>query len=163
IDPQTQQPVLTFDAPRTEAELADIREWALQLPSSLVKQGARPLAIAFDELQEIRAFDGPRLEQMLRAAFQTHSDVGSLFGRHQPPRGVPCALAPLSPHPGWGLAKEVCPFYRSGHRVARGSVAEEHWMPSRPTRLRRGSVKTTADVVRLIVSRAEGIPYYVMR
>jgi AAA+ ATPase superfamily predicted ATPase len=150
IDPQTQQPVVTLDAPRTEAELADVREWALRLPPTLVKQAARPLVIALDEFQEIRAFDGPRLEKMLRAALQTHRGVGYLF-------------AGSKPHLLREMAQEGSAFYRFGRLIELGPVAEEHWMPYLTSRFRRGSIEIAPGVIRLIVGRAEGIPYYVMR
>jgi uncharacterized protein len=150
IDPKTQQPVVTLDAPRTPAELADVQEWALQLPPKLVKQAARPLVIAFDEFQEIRAFDGARLEKTLRAAFQSHRGVGYLF-------------AGSKPHLLREMTQEGSAFYRFGRLIELGPVAEEHWLPYLTSRFRRGSVEITSDVVRAIVSRAEGIPYYVMR
>ena len=150
VDPQTQLPVLTLDAPRTEAELTDIREWALQLPPRLARQAARPVVIAFDEFQEIRAFDGPRQEKMLRAAFQTHRGVGYLF-------------AGSKPHLLREMAQEGSAFYRFGRLIDLGPVAEEHWTPYLTSRFGRGSVEITAGVIRAIVSRAEGIPYYVMR
>jgi AAA+ ATPase superfamily predicted ATPase len=150
IDPQTQQPVLTLDAPRTPADLAEVREWALQLPPSLARQTPRPLVIAFDEFQEIRAFDGPRLEKTLRAAFQAHRGVGYLF-------------AGSKPHLLRQMAQEGSAFYRFGRLVELGPVAEQDWAAYLTSRFRRGSVEITPAVVQGIVTRAEGIPYYVMR
>ena len=48
VDPQTQQPVLTLDAPRSTAELAEVREWALRLPLQLAGERGRPVVVAFD-------------------------------------------------------------------------------------------------------------------
>jgi hypothetical protein len=150
LDPQTQQPVLTLDAPRTPAELADIREWALELPPRLARQAGRPVVIAFDEFQEIRALDGPRLEKILRAAFQNHGRVGYLF-------------AGSKPHLLREMAQEGAAFYRFGRIIELAPVAEQHWVPYLAARFRRGSVGITPDVLRAIVRRAEGIPYHVMR
>lgn len=150
IDPQTQQPVLTLDAPRSPAELADIREWALQLPPKLAQRRERPVVVAFDEFQEIRAFDGARLEKTLRAAFQSHRGVGYLF-------------AGSKPHLLRAMAQEGRAFYRFGRLVELAPVMEEQWAPYLTARFRKGSVDVAPDVVRAIVAGTEGIPYYVMR
>ncbi|MBI4512837.1 MAG: ATP-binding protein [Gemmatimonadetes bacterium] len=150
IDPQTQQPVLTLDAPRSPAELADVREWALELPPKLAQKRERPVVVAFDEFQEIRAFDGVRLEKTLRAAFQSHRGVGYLF-------------AGSKPHLLREMAQEGHAFYRFGRLMELAPVTEEQWAPYLTARFRTGSVDVAPAVVRAIVAGAEGIPYYVMR
>jgi uncharacterized protein len=149
IDPHTQQPVVTLDAPRTPSELAEVRAWALELPSRLAQQ-ARPIVVAFDEFQEIRAFDGARLEKTLRSAFQSHRGVGYLF-------------AGSKPHLLREMAQEGNAFYRFGRLMELAPVAETHWVSYLTARFRRGSVDIAPEVVRTIVAYAEGIPYYVMR
>jgi hypothetical protein len=150
IDPQTQLPVLTLDAPRSTAELADVREWALQLPPRLAQSRRRPIVIAFDEFQEIRAFDGARLEKALRATFQSHRSVGYLF-------------AGSKPHLLREMAQEGSAFYRFGRLMELAPVPAAKWAPYLTSRFRQGSVELAPDVVQAIVSRTEGIPYYVMR
>ena len=150
IDPHTQQPVVTLDAPRTPSELAEVRAWALELPSRLAQQQGRPIVVAFDEFQEIRAFDGARLEKTLRSAFQSHRGVGYLF-------------AGSKPHLLREMAQEGNAFYRFGRLMELAPVAETHWVPYLTARFRRGSVDIAPEVVRTIVAYAEGIPYYVMR
>ncbi len=150
IDPQTQLPMLTLDTPRSMVELAEVRAWALQLPLKLAQRRERPIVIAFDEFQEIRAFDGPRLEKTLRAAFQSHRGVGYLF-------------AGSKPHLLREMAQEGSAFYRFGRVMELAPVAEAQWTPYLTARFRRGSVDLTPDVVPAIVAGTEGIPYYVMR
>jgi hypothetical protein len=150
IDPETQQPVVTLDAPRSPGELAEVREWALELPAKLREERGRPVVVAFDEFQEIRAFDGPRLEKTLRAAFQGHRGVGYLF-------------AGSKPHLLREMAQEGAAFYRFGRFVELAPVTEEQWAPYLTARFRRGSVDVSPDAVRAVVAATEGIPYYVMR
>jgi len=150
IDPQTQQPVLTLDAARSTSELVEVREWALQLPPKLAQKREQPIAIAFDEFQEIRGLDGPRLEKTLRAAFQTHRGVGYLF-------------AGSKPHLLRDMAQEGSAFYRFGRLLELTPVTEEHWTPYITSRFRKGAIQIEPGLVRAIVARAEGIPYYVMR
>lgn len=150
IDPQTQQPMLTLDAPRSTAELSDVREWALQLPPRLAQSRTRPIVIAFDEFQEIRAFDGARLEKTLRAAFQGHRGVGYLF-------------AGSKPHLLREMAQEGSAFYRFGRLMELAPVAPEQWAPYLTARFHQGSVELAPDVLPAIVAATEGIPYYVIR
>lgn len=150
IDAQTQQPVLTFDAARSPADVAEVREWALALPPKVAQRGERPLVIAFDEFQEIRGFDGARLEKSLRAAFQTHRGVGYLF-------------AGSKPHLLREMAQEGAAFYRFGRLIELGPVAEAAWASYLAPRFRRGPIEIESPAIRALVVLAEGIPYYVMR
>jgi len=150
IDPQTQQPVVTFDAARSPADVAEVRQWALELPPKLVQRRERPLVIAFDEFQEIRGFDGARLEKSLRAAFQTHRGVGYLF-------------AGSKPHLLREMAQEGAAFYRFGRLMELGPVAEGDWASYLAPRFRRGPIAIESPAIRAIVVLAEGVPYYVMR
>jgi len=151
VDPQTQMPTVTFDAARTPAALAEVRNAALELPAVVARKRGARVVVALDEFQEIRTLDGPRLEKLMRGAFQTHRGVGYLF-------------AGSKPHVLRRMAEEPdAPFYRFGRLVELGPIPEEAWTPYLVGRFRRGKITVAADALTSIYEVTGGIPYYVIR
>lgn len=151
VDPQTQMPTVTFDAARTPAALSEVRNAALELPAVVARKRGVPVVVALDEFQEIRTLDGPRLEKLMRGAFQTHRGVGYLF-------------AGSKPHVLRRMAEEPdAPFYRFGRLVELGPIPGKAWTPYLVERFRRGKITVAADALTAIYAVTDGIPYYVIR
>ena len=151
VDPQSGMPTVTLGPVATSAELGRLRERALTLPGEIAARRRRPVILAFDEFQEIQAFDGGRLEKQMRAAFQQHRQVGYVF-------------AGSKPHLLRRMAEDPqAAFYRFGRRVELGPIAAEAWFEYLKPRFDRGSMEVSADALRRIVELTRGIPYYVMR
>ena len=151
VDPQTGMPTVTLGSVATSAELSRLRERALALPAEIATRRRRPVIVAFDEFQEIREFDGGRLEKQMRAAFQQHRRVGYVF-------------AGSKPHLLRRMAEDPrAAFYRFGRRLELGPIAVDAWLEYLEPRFDKGNLDVSADALRRVVELTRGIPYYVIR
>jgi len=151
VDQQSGVPTVTLGPGATSAELGRLRERALALPGEIAARRRGPVILAFDEFQEIQAFDGGRLEKQMRAAFQQHRHVGYVF-------------AGSKPHLLRRMAEDPqAPLYRFGRRLDLGPIHADAWFDYLKPRFGKGSIEISADALRRIVELTEGIPYYVMR
>ncbi len=151
VDQQTGMPTVTLGPVATSAELGRLRERALALPGEIAARRRPPVILAFDEFQEVQAFDGGRLEKQMRAAFQHHRHVGYVF-------------AGSKPHLLRRMAEDPhAAFYRFGRRLELGPIPADAWFAYLKPRFAKGSIEISADALRRIVELTEGIPYYVMR
>lgn len=150
VDPRTGEFAVTFGAPRTPADLEELRAQALELPARLTKDRKARLVIAFDEFQEIRTLNGTRLEKTLRAAFQTHRQVGYLFAGSKPH-----LLREMTEDP-------EAAFYRFGRILDLGSIEEAAFASYLERRFRRGKIALDPGVLPAVYRAADGVPYYVI-
>ena len=72
------KPALTIEVSK-EADLFNMAEEVYNAPQRIAEKKGRNFAVVFDEFQEIRNFDGERIEKSMRAFFQRHRNVGYVF------------------------------------------------------------------------------------
>lgn len=72
------RPSLSIDVSK-EADLFKMAEEVYDAPQRISEKKGRNFAVVFDEFQEIRNFDGERVEKSMRAFFQRHRNVGYVF------------------------------------------------------------------------------------
>jgi uncharacterized protein len=151
VDQQTGMPTVTLGPVASSAELGRLRERALALPGEIAARRRRPVILAFDEFQDVQAYNSGRLEKQMRAAFQHHRHVGYLF-------------AGSKPHLLRRMAEDPhAAFYRFGRRLELGPIRADAWFAYLKPRFAKGRIEISADALRRIVELTEGIPYYVMR
>jgi AAA+ ATPase superfamily predicted ATPase len=62
-----------------EADLFKMAEEVYNAPQKIAEKKGRNFAVVFDEFQEIRSFNGEKIEKTMRAFFQRHRNVGYIF------------------------------------------------------------------------------------
>lgn len=72
------RPSLSIDVSKG-ADLFKMAEEVYDAPQRISEKKGRNFAVVFDEFQEIRNFDGVRIEKSMRAFFQRHRNVGYVF------------------------------------------------------------------------------------
>jgi hypothetical protein len=72
------RPGLSIDVSK-ETDLFKMAEEVYNAPQKIAEKKGHNFAIVFDEFQEIRNFDGERIEKSMRAFFQRHENVGYIF------------------------------------------------------------------------------------
>jgi len=72
------KPGISIDVSK-EADLFNMAEEVYNAPQRIAEKKGRNFAVVFDEFQEIRNFDGERVEKSMRAFFQMHRNVGYVF------------------------------------------------------------------------------------
>lgn len=72
------RPSLSIDVSK-ETDLLRMAEEVYNAPQKIAEKKGRNFAVVFDEFQEIRNFDGERIEKSMRAFFQRHRSVGYIF------------------------------------------------------------------------------------
>lgn len=72
------KPALSIEVSK-EADLFNMAEEVYNAPQKIAEKKGRNFAVVFDEFQEIRNFDGERIEKSMRAFFQRHRNVGYVF------------------------------------------------------------------------------------
>jgi uncharacterized protein len=131
------------DGPKGVAE-------ALHGIHALARKRKEPVALMFDEFQEVVAGD-PKAEGILRSVIQTHDRLGYVFAGSDTR-----FLTELVSDP-------TRPFYQSGARLFLGPIPRDDFREFLLAGLRRRAESIAPDVPDRILDLAEDVPYNVQR
>jgi len=109
------------------------------------------VAVIIDEFQKLVEEGGTKAEGQIRAAIQTHDNIGYVFAGSK--------TRMLSEMTG----DENRPFYRLGARLFVGPVPRKDFRPFLTGGFERGGLRIEPDAVEEILDLAEDVPYNVQR
>jgi hypothetical protein len=139
-----------FPTVRTEREISRLAADVFALPGRLADLRGRKIAIALDEFQAIRGFNGGSVEHTIRAAVQHQRTVGYVFAGSEPSL-MERMLGPKRP------------FYKAGPVMRLEKIPSELFAPFIESRFTKTGIKPEAGVGMAIVDLAGNMPYDVQR
>ncbi len=139
-----------FPTVRTEREISRLAADVFALPGRLSELRGRKMAIALDEFQAIRGFNGGSVEHTVRAAVQHQRTVGYVFAGSEPSL-MERMLGPKRP------------FYKAGPVMRLEKIPPEQFAPFIEARFSKTGIKPDAGVGMAIVDLAGNMPYDVQR
>jgi uncharacterized protein len=141
---------VSFPSVRTARDAGRLAEEVFALPERIAARSGRGLAIALDEFQAIRSYDGGGVEQALRAAVQQQRRVGYVFAGSEP-----------------SLMEQMVgparPFYKAGPVLRLGRIPGDVFAAFVDERFRRSGIDPEPDLGAAIVDLAGNLPYDVQR
>lgn len=141
---------VTFPSVRSERDVARLANEVFALPGRLAELRRRRLAVALDEFQAIRAFDGGSVEHALRAAVQDQRQVGYVFAGSEPSL-MERMLGPKRP------------FYKAGPVMRLGKIPPDQFATFIESRFSRTLIRPEPGFGAAIVELAGNLPYDVQR
>lgn len=141
---------VAFPSARGKRDVARLAEEVFAWPGRLAEASGRPVVVALDEFQDVAAFDGGQVEQVLRAAVQHQRRVGYVFAGSEP------ALMERMVGP-------RRPFYRAGPVMRLGRIPAEAFAVFIERAFARSGFKPEAGLGMAVVELAGNLPYDVQR
>jgi uncharacterized protein len=139
-----------FPTVRTDRDLSRLAADVFALPQRLYEVRKRRLAIALDEFQAIRGFNGGSVEHALRAAVQHQRSVGYVFAGSEPSL-MERMLGPKRP------------FYKAGPVMRLEKIPPELFASFIESRFAKSGIKPDPGLGPAIVDLAGNMPYDVQR
>lgn len=139
-----------FPSVRTDRDISRLAADVFALPQRLHEARGRKIAIALDEFQAIRGFNGGSVEHALRAAVQHQRNVGYVFAGSEPSL-MERMLGPKRP------------FYKAGPVMRLGKIPADLFATFIESRFSRTGIKPEAGLGMAIVDLAGNMPYDVQR
>ncbi|MEO5576595.1 MAG: ATP-binding protein [Gaiellaceae bacterium] len=146
LDPADGSVQFTFSAGHATEDVEATLERILELPAELAAERKRPVAVVFDEFQEVLEID-PRLPALMRATFQSQQDVAHVYLGSK--RTMMERL----------FNDENEPFWRSAKQVELGTIPREPFASFIRERFASTGKRVADDVVDAILDRTDGHPY----
>lgn len=141
---------VSFPTMRTERDISRLAADVFALPQRLHELRKRKIAIALDEFQAIRGFNGGSVEHAVRAAVQHQRSVGYVFAGSEPSL-MERMLGPKRP------------FYKAGPVMRLEKIPPEIFASFIESRFSRTGIKPEAGLGMAIVDLAGNMPYDVQR
>ena len=142
--------VVSFPGVRTPRDTARLAQHVFALPARLAERLRRPVVVALDEFQAIKAFNGGSVEHSLRAAVQQQRNVGYVFAGSAPT-----------------LMEEMIgpqrPFYKAGPVMRLERIPADVFARFVEDRFRRTGIRAEPDLGAAVVDLAGNLPYDVQR
>jgi hypothetical protein len=139
-----------FPTVRTERDISRLAADVFALPGRICDVRGRTMAIALDEFQAIRGFNGGSVEHTIRAAVQHQRSVGYVFAGSEP-----------------SLMERMLgskrPFYKAGPVMRLEKIPPELFAPFIESRFSKTGIKPEAGLGMSIVDLAGNMPYDVQR
>ena len=146
LDPGDGSVRFSFSAGHAPEDVDATLERILELPAELAAERKRPVALVFDEFQEVLEID-PRLPALMRATFQAQQDVAHVYLGSK--RTMMERL----------FNDENEPFWRSAKQIELGTIARRPFERFIRERFASTGKSVTDDVVTEILDRTGGHPY----
>jgi len=141
---------LSFPSVRTARDAARLADDVFALPARIASRLGRPVAIALDEFQAIRSYDGGSVEEALRAAVQQQRQVGYVFAGSEP-----------------SLMEQMIgpkrPFYKAGPVMRLGKISADVFADFVGDRFERSGLVPEAGLGAAVVDLSGNLPYDVQR
>jgi uncharacterized protein len=141
---------VSFPTVRTERDISRLAADVFALPQRLTEVRKRKIAIALDEFQAIRGFDGGSVEHAVRAAVQHQRNVGYVFAGSEPSL-MERMLGPKRP------------FYKAGPVMRLEKIPPELFASFIESRFSKTAIRPEAGIGMSIVDLAGNLPYDVQR
>ena len=141
---------LSFEPSRSVKDDHRLAREVFALPGVVADRTADPWVVALDEFQKITDFDGPTVEDALRAAVQTQRRVGYIFSGSEP-----SLMAQM--------LRPRRPFYKAGPLLTLGKIPEPVFASAIVERFGRSRMAMPESVARDLVERTRNVPYDVQR
>jgi hypothetical protein len=139
-----------FPTVRTDRDVSRLAADVFALPQHLYELRKRKLAIAMDEFQAIRGFNGGSVEHAIRAAVQHQRGVGYVFAGSEPSL-MERMLGPTRP------------FYKAGPVMRLNKIPEDIFASFIESRYSKTGMKAERGLGMAIVDLAGNMPYDVQR
>jgi hypothetical protein len=146
VDPDTGRLSFGFDAGYRPEDLRETLEHLLALPGQLGAERGRPVALIFDEFQEIVDID-PALPRLMRAVFQEQPEVAHVYlgSRRHMMRRL--------------FSDENEPFWRSAKPIELGVIAPDAFSSYIAERFAATGRRIDPQVVEAVLETTGGHPY----
>jgi len=141
---------VSFPSVRTGRDVSRLAAEVFALPGRIADVRRRRVAIALDEFQAIRGFDGGSVEHALRAAVQRQRTVGYVFSGSEPSL-MERMLGPRRP------------FYKAGPVIRLEKIAPDVFAAFIESRFARTGLRPEPGLGAAIVDLAGNLPYDVQR
>lgn len=142
--------VVSFPGVRTPRDTAQLAQQVFALPAKVAARLRRPVVVALDEFQAVKAFNGGSVEHALRAAVQRQRHVGYVFAGSAPT-----------------LMEEMIgpqrPFYKAGPVVRLARIPADVFARFVEERCRRTGIRPDPDLGAAVVDLGGNLPYDVQR
>ena len=146
LDPGDGSVRFSFSAGHAPEDVDATLERILELPAELAAERKRPVALVFDEFQEVLEID-PRLPALMRATFQAQQDVAHVYlGSKQ------TMMERL-------FNDDNEPFWRSAKQMELGTIPRQPFEKFIRARFASTGKSVTDEVVTEILDRTGGHPY----
>lgn len=119
----------------------------LNLPEKLAQKHGHRLVVAFDEFQEIAAFDGGWLERAMRAEFQHHKAVSYVFAGSQVH-----LLRTI-------FEDKTRSFWKFARGMSLGPIVTEAFRPFLVGRFTSSGREASPEAVEWLLQQTRGLPY----
>jgi hypothetical protein len=139
-----------FPTVRSERDVSRLAADVFALPGRLSELRGRKMAIALDEFQAIRGFNGGTVEHTVRGAVQHQRTVGYVFAGSEPSL-MERMLGPKRP------------FYKAGPVMRLEKIPPELFAPFIESRFSKTGIKPETGLGMSIVDLAGNMPYDVQR
>ena len=146
LDPSDGSVRFSFSAGHAPDDVDATLERILELPAELAAERKRPVALVFDEFQEVLEID-PRLPALMRAIFQAQQDVAHVYLGSK--RSMMERL----------FNDENEPFWRSAKQIELGPIPRAPFEVFIHARFAATGKSVADDVVAEILDRTGGHPY----
>lgn len=146
VDPMEGTLGFSFSAGQVETDIDATLERLFELPAELAGRGRKPVAVIFDEFQEVLSID-PHLPALMRAVFQSQLEVAHVY------LGSKRTLMEQL----FNDANE--PFWRSARQVEIGVIPREAFTAFIRERFATTGRGIEDDVVATILDTTGGHPY----
>ena len=146
LDPGDGSVRFSFSAGHAPEDVDATLERILELPAELAAERKRPVALVFDEFQEVLEID-PRLPALMRATFQAQQDVAHVYLGSK--RTMMERL----------FNDDNEPFWRSAKQMELGTIPRQPFEKFIRARFASTGKSVTDEVVTEILDRTGGHPY----
>jgi len=109
--------------------------------------GEHPMGLALDEFQQLLSIGGQESEGQLRAAVQTHRNLGYVFAGSKTRLLSEMVLNPTRP------------FYRLGEPMFLGPIPRGEFLPALRERFGRGGIEVEDGAMETLLDLADDVPY----
>jgi len=142
-------PSLTLDYTVGEKDTEKLMQEVFDAAETLALKNKRKFVVAFDEFQEIRTFDGDKIEKAMRASFQQHHNTAYLFAgskRH--------LLFDM-------VGNSSRAFYKMGKVMNLQKIPRDEFLPFLLQRFKKTNFLLEKGVLEKVMDLSEDYPYNV--
>ncbi|MEO0141860.1 MAG: ATP-binding protein [candidate division WOR-3 bacterium] len=132
-----------------EKDLSKVIEEIIDFPQKIANRWKKPICIAFDEFQEIRNFNGEKIEKTIRSIIQHHRNVGYVFAGSK--RHIIRDM----------ILREDGAFYKAGKIINLGKIDQRTFTRFLKEKFEEAGFNITGEVIEAIFNITNGCPYYI--
>lgn len=141
---------VSFPGVHAERDVNRLAAEVFELPGRIASARKRRVVVALDEFQAVTAFDGGRIEQMLREAVQRQRQVGYVFAGSEPTL-MERMVGPRRP------------FYKAGPVMRLDRIPPDAFAAFIESRFAKSGIRPEAGLGAAMVDLGGNLPYDVQR